>query len=269
MAIENLNRFLHDYFLTHNCHITNNQDGVLQVKLTEEIDKSLMNRPFYWHYMNKMGRQGETSTLTLITNPDKRQEEKGDWIHFGSPRLQQILKNLVEKERYTRLFQSSPTTTKTALYPWLVVNIKISYHGKQKKDEIISLGLHLINGLMFKDMMDLLQDITLKPAIDDYCYTIAPIIKMESGFRRIETVLDDYIHSQTHDWAEESLQTLQEEIALIKHFYTSSQDERTNEQHMQKEIDDIEQRYSPKVTYRVINGGIFYLNDNFNEKNNK
>ncbi|WP_404452996.1 YqhG family protein [Virgibacillus necropolis] len=262
MAIENLNNFLHDYFQAHHCHIQNNKDGVLQVKLTEEIDKELMNRPFYWHYINKMGRQGDTTTLNLITNPDKR-DEKGDWIHFGSPRLQQILRSLVVNERYTRLFQSEQSTTKTALYPWLVVNIKISYQGKQNKDEIISLGLHLIKGLMYKDMMDLLGNVTLKPSIDDYCYTIAPIIKMESGFHRIENVLNDYINNQTHDWADESLQTLKDEITLIEHFYTSSADDETNHEHMQREIDDMKERYTPKVTYKVINGGIFYLTDNF------
>lgn len=262
MAIKNLNTFLADYFTAHHCEILNNRDGVLQVKLTEEIDKTLMNRPFYWHYIKKMGRDGDTTTLNLITNPEK-QEEKGESIHFGSPRLQQILKSIVENERYTKLFQSAPSTTKTALYPWLVINIKIKYQGKQNKDEILSLGLHLIKGLMYKDMMELLQKVTLKPSIDDYCYTIAPIIKMESGFHRIENVLDDYINNQTHDWATESLQTLEEELSLIKHFYTSDMEEDPNEEQMKKEINDMKERYTPKVTYKVINGGIFYLTDEF------
>lgn len=262
MAIENLNAFLHDYFSAHQCQIQSNENGVLHVKLTEEIDKTLMNRPFYWHYMNKMGREGETTTLCLITNPDKR-EEKGDWIHFGSPRLQQILKSVTEKERFTKLFQSDGSITRSPLFPWLVVNIKISYKGKQNRDEIVSLGLHLINGVMYKDMMDLLKNITLKPVIDDYCYTIAPIIKIGSGFHRIENVLDDYINNQTHHWADEALQTLEEEITLIKHFYTDTEDVADDHNHMQSEIDAIKERYTPKVTYNVINGGIFYLKEDF------
>lgn len=262
MAIKNLNAFLTDYFTAHQCDILTNHDGLLQVKLTEEIDKTLMNRPFYWHYIKKIGKEGEPTTLNLITNPDRR-EEKGDWIHFGSPRLQQILKSLVEHERYTKLFQSAPSTTKTALYPWLVVNIKISYQGKQNKDEIFSLGLHLIKGLMYKDMMELLANVTLKPSIDDYCYTIAPIINLTSGFHRIENVLDDYINNQSHEWADESRKTLEEELALIRHFYTSNMEEDPNEEQREKEINDMKQRYTPKVTYQVINGGIFYLTEGF------
>ena len=262
MAIKNLNAFLTDYFTAHHCDILDNHDGVLQVKLTEEIDKTLMNRPFYWHYIKKIGREGDTTTLNLITNPEKR-EEKGDFIHFGSPRLQQILKSLVKNERFTKQFQSAPMTTKTALHPWLVINIKIKYQGKKNKDEILSLGLHLIKGLMYKDMMELLEDVTLKPSIDDYCYTVAPMIKMESGFHRIENVLDDYIHNQTHDWATESLKTLEEELSLITHFYTSDLEEDPNQEQREKEINDMKQRYTPKVTYQVINGGIFYLLDSF------
>lgn len=262
MAIKDLNVFLTNYFTAHHCEILDNRDGVLQVKLTEEIDKTLMNRPFYWHYIKKIGREGDTTTLSLITNPERR-EEKGDWIHFGSPRLQQILKSLVKNERYTKQFQSAPAMTKTPLYPWLVINIKIKYQGKQNKDEIISLGLHLLKGLMYKDMMDLLENVKLKPSIDDYCYTIAPIIKMESGFHRIEAVLDDYINNQTHDWADESLKTLEEELSLIRHFYTSDMEEDPNKEQMEKEINDMKQRYTPKVSYQVINGGIFYLLDDF------
>lgn len=89
MAIRNLDHFLHDYFSAHHCTISSDNDGVLRVKLTEEMDRALMNRPFYWHYIKKMGHPGDPMTLTLITNHSKR-DNKGEWIHFGSPRLQQI-----------------------------------------------------------------------------------------------------------------------------------------------------------------------------------
>ena len=90
MAITNLNQFLQDYFVSHRCKILENNDGILKIQLTEEMDQALMNRPFYWHYIKKIGQQGEPMDLTLITNPNKK-DVKGEWIHFGSPRLQQII----------------------------------------------------------------------------------------------------------------------------------------------------------------------------------
>lgn len=262
MAIRDLHEFLESYFTTNHCEFVHNNDGVLTVQLTEEMDRALMNRPFYWHYIKKMGNSGDPMQLTLITNPDKR-DGKGEWIHFGSPRLQQILNKLRLEETYTKLFERIDANQKTALFPWLVMNIKISYQGKQKRDEIFSIGLHLVNGSMKTDMMELLQEKSLQMTISDYCYTISPIIRLKSGFTRIESVLESYIHNQTHDWADESLKTMDEEIKLLKHFYSGKDDEQTKQQEMNKEIGEIRERYDPSVSFKVINGGIFYLAENW------
>ncbi|MFD1038468.1 YqhG family protein [Virgibacillus byunsanensis] len=263
MAIKNLDAFLHTYFTSHHCKVNNSEDGVLHVKLTEEMDRALMNRPFYWHYIKKMGQNGDPMHLTLITNPNKR-DGKGDWVHFGSPRLQQIINHLKENEKFTMLFQQIKTDKNTALYPWLVMNIKISYKGKQKKDEIISIGLHLINGMMKLEMMDILQKIPLQMTISDYCYTISPLIKIKSGFIRIESVIENYINNQPHEWADASFKTLKEEIDLLKHFYQGITEIEDLEQQMDNEIENMKKRYTPSISMEVINGGIFYLSENIN-----
>jgi hypothetical protein len=255
MAI-NLNSFLEDYFTAHHCEILSNQDGVLKVQLNEKMDRALMNRPFYWHYIKKMGREGDPMPLTLITNQDSL-EEQGERIHFGSPRLQQILNHLKEHERYTRLFEVVHANENTALHPWLVVNIKISYIGKLKKDEVFSIGLNLINGIMKTEMMDSLLDKDFQAQISDYCYTITPLIKLKSGYNRIFSVINQYIHDTEHEWAKESLQELETEVDLLKHFYEGDRDEDLDQ--MERELQDLNERYKPKIQLKVINGGIFYL----------
>ncbi|TFJ93687.1 YqhG family protein [Lentibacillus salicampi] len=256
MAINHLHAFLESYFSAHHCELLHDTNGVLTVQLTEEMDRALMNRPFYWHYIKKMGHPGDPKQLTLITDPEKR-DGKHEWIHYGSPRVHQIISHLHTNEKYTKLFEHVDTDHKTALFPWLVTNIKISYQGKQKMDEMISIGLHLVNGIMKLEMMDELQHKTIKNTIPDYCYTISPMIKLHSGFKRIEKVLENYVLDQNHEWAEASRQTMEEEINLLRHFYKGE----TAEQDMKKEIDEIKKRYSPYITFKVINGGIFYLKD--------
>jgi hypothetical protein len=258
MAIHDLNAFLSNYFTAHHCEILSNHDGLLRIRLTEEMDRALMNRPFYWHYVKKMGQQGEPMQLTLNTNPAKN-NLKAEWIHFGSPRLQQIINHLRTNEKYTKLFQSVNTTVNTPLYPWLVVNLKISYQGQHKRDELFSIGLHLVNGMMKVEMMEILNTLSLRPAIPDYCYTISPLIKLKSGYKRIETVIDQYIENQTHEWAQESFKLLDEELALLEHFYDTTIDE--EQQQMEKEKKEIQDRYHPMVSYEVINGGLFYLRE--------
>lgn len=256
MTITNLNRFLHHFFTSHHCPIIENRNGILKVQLTEEMDMALMNRPFYWHYVNKMGQKGNPMQLTLITNPDKR-EEKGEWIHYGSPRLHQLLNHLKDNERFTKLYQKMEVTKNIPLYPWLVLNIKISYQGKQKKDEILSIGLQLVNGNMRMEMMDYLKRIPLQMTISDYCYTISPIIMLRSGFLRIEKVILNYLEAQDYTWAQESLQTLEDERKILKYFFEGNNDE----QEMEKEEEEIIKRYQPIISYKIINGGIFYLNN--------
>jgi hypothetical protein len=106
-------------------------------------------------------------------------------------------------------------------------------------------------------MMEILYNIPLNTTISDFCYTISPLIKLNSGFKRILAVIEDYIENQTHDWAHESLVTLKEEIQMVEHFYENNQDE----EQMEKEITDLTNRYTPSISYRIINGGVIYLTE--------
>ncbi|GAB3052061.1 YqhG family protein [Virgibacillus ainsalahensis] len=257
MAITNLHAFLQDYFRAHHCELLKIEDGMFTIQLTEDMDRALMNRPFYWHYVKKTGHEGMPMQLTLISNPDKR-GEKGEWVHFGSPRLQQILEHLKQQEKHTKLFQKVQTSANTPLYPWLVINIKISYTGKQKRDEIFSIGLHLVNGMMKLEMMEKLKQLPLQMKISDYCYTISPMIKLNSGYLRIQSVIDNYIENQTHEWADQSIIELEEEIEMLHYFYAQE----SNKEQIDKELNEIKERYEPSITYKIINGGIFYLTAN-------
>lgn len=255
MAITNINTFLRDYFQLNECPILQEQNGVLTVQLTEKMDKRLMNRPFYWQYVKSIGKHGEPMKLTLITNPVNR-HSKGEWVHFGSPRYVQILNHLKEEHRFTKLYQRDfVQEEKTELHPWLILNQKISYIGRQKRDELFSLGLNLINGQMKTNMMTFLDALTLQPSIPDFSYTISPLIKLKSGYLRVQSVLYDYVTQQKHPWAVEARAKMEEDVDLAKHFF---HDEADHAQ-LDKEISEIRNRYEPRICIQTINGGLFYL----------
>src|SRR5690625_7643897 len=98
----------------------------------------------------------------------KKKHENDEWIHICSPNLQQIMNNLKKTSKYTKLFQVVDTKVNTPLYPWLVINLKITYAGKQQKEEIFSIGLNLVNGMMVEDMMAKLDRLALQQSISDY-----------------------------------------------------------------------------------------------------
>lgn len=249
-----------DFFSAYQCKFLKKENGVIQVELTEELDRVLMNRPFYWHYIQSLGQKGEPMTLTLITNPEKR-EQKGEWIDIGSPRLQQIFNHVTQQEKYTLLFQEVNADKNTPLYPWLLVNFKVSYRGRQKKEEIISLGIQLVTGKVVVNMMDELNKLNLKQQISNFCYTITPIITLASGYKRIEKIIQHYVENQPKEWVDEAIKTRDEEIALLKQFY---KDDLENEI-VKKELEEIHNRYTPEITIDVTSGGLIYLLQQFPE----
>lgn len=257
MSVDFIHHYLKTFFKENDCDV-NMSDGKLVVGLSEDMDKALMNRPFYWKYMETMNQKGVPMKLTLLTDKEKR-EEKGEWITYGSPRLQQIGQYLRNQAQFTRLFQVKDTQIQTMLQPWLVVNYCVRYQGKQTKEKIFSIGLHLINGTIVSGMMEKLHQIELNEVISNHCYTISPIIKPGSGFLRIEKYIDAIIEKDEHQWAVDSHEQLQAEVEMIHYFYQ----EKEVEEEIQQEINAAKKRFSPRITHEVISGGLFYLDENF------
>lgn len=249
--------FLETFFRENNCHV-DSMEGKLVVGLTEEMDKALMNRPFYWNYMETMNQKGKPMKLTFLTKNENRDEE-GEWVTFGSPRLHQVAKHLKGQSQYTRLFQVMHTHEQTMLHPWLVLNYCVRYEGKQIKEKLFSIGLHLIKGTIVHDMMENLQQIELDEVISNHCYTISPIIKPSSGINRIEKYIDDFIENDDHTWAVKAHQRLQRELDLIQHFYEHTSDK----QEKKREEIAAQKRFTPKITHEIISGGLFYLDTRF------
>lgn len=253
-----MNVFLKDFFSVMDCKVTEEPVGMLKINLTEKMDKAFMNRPFYWQYMKSTGQIGKPMTWTLITNPNLR-EEKGEWIHFGTERWHQIQQFLSNLANFTLLFEQLNPTANTMLQPWLLLNCRIIYEGKQIKEEFFSFGINLIEGKMFGNMMEMLEKTSLAQTISDRCYTISPIIKIESGMKRIESFLDKHVEEQDHTWAVESYQLLEEELAMLHHFYLDAEDSSGKED----EARSLKNRLAPVITYEFMQGGLLYLQRNF------
>lgn len=104
MQQNEIHNYLYNFFEANNCEILERSPHLLDVQLTIEMDKLLMNRPFYWHYLEKTGGVPNPMRLTLITNPEN-EENDGELIHYGSPRLHQIFETTKELGSYIRLYE--------------------------------------------------------------------------------------------------------------------------------------------------------------------
>jgi hypothetical protein len=255
-----IHNFLIRYFQANECEITENGPGYLIVQLTVELDKELMNRPFYWHYLEKTGGIPNPMKLTFITNPQIAPENlKGETIHFGSPRLHQIFQSTKKLSSYIRLYENHKhNNQQTPLMPWLCMNVKISYQCDRKRDIYKSIGLQLINGQMVEDFHDRLQNVQLTPKIPDYSFTLSPLVKPRSGMSRIENYLKSLIEQDDHSWADEARNRWEQDLRLLHHFYEDVEEENES---FETEKKALKEQYEPKIKISFINGGLFYLTD--------
>lgn len=255
-----IHNFLLRYFQANECEITENGPGYLTVQLSIELDKELMNRPFYWHYLEKTGGAPNPMKLTFITNPQLAPENlKGETIHFGSPRLHQIFQSTKKLASYIRLYENHRNNNQqTPLMPWLCMNVKISYQCDRKRDIYKSIGLQLINGQMIEGFHERLQNVQLTPKIPDYSFTLSPLVKPKSGMSRIENYLKAMIEEDNHSWAEDARNRWEQDLRLLHHFYEDAQEENESYETEKKALQD---QYEPKINISFINGGLFYLTD--------
>ncbi|EIT84503.1 hypothetical protein A374_15297 [Fictibacillus macauensis ZFHKF-1] len=261
MQQHEIHDFLERYFEANDCEVLERRPASMKIKLSIEIDKLLMNRPFYWHYLEKTGGTPQPMTLSLATG-----QQAGDgteeFIHFGSPRLHQIFASTQKLGSFIRMYEKVEhhNGSNIALHPWLCVNMKTSYMCDQKKDRITSHGIHLINGTILDQFHERLQQRPLSRSIPDYCYTLSPFIKPMSGLKRIESLIEEQISCDDHTWADDARRRWQEDQELLDRFY---EDQAQKPECYEVEKEALRTQYEPRIEVTCINGGLFYLSDSF------
>lgn len=260
MQQHEIHHFLERYFESNDCTITERNHSYMKIQLTVELDKLLMNRPFYWHYLEKTGGTPNPMTLTLVTGQQAPAEGNGEFIHFGSPRLHQIFDTTKKLGSFIRMYENinQHTGHNIALNPWLCVNLKTSYQCDRKKDQISSYGIHLITGRIVEGFHDRLNGLALTRKIPDFCYTLSPLIRPVSGLKRIEALVEQQIWEDDHSWAKDAEARWREDEELLDRFY---EDEDEKPEYYQVEKEALRTQYEPKITVDIINGGLFYLSD--------
>lgn len=260
-----LQREIHDllfkYFKANGGEIIENTPSYLTVQLSIELDKALMNRPFYWHYLEKTGGVPNPATLTLITDPNNVPDNiKGEIMHFGSPRLHQIFESTKKLSSFIRLYENriGHFHAQTPLHPWLSANIKVSFVSDRKKDVLFSLGLHLLTGKIIDNFHQKMMNYSLTPKIPDFSFTLSPIIMPKSGVSRLDRYVRLQLADEDHAWAERAHTKWAEDVALLEHFYADLE-EKGESYLLEKEA--LKQQYEPNINISVINGGMFYLSE--------
>lgn len=262
MRQQEVHQFLLRFFEANHCPITEHGPGFMTVQLTVEMDKQIMNRPFYWHWREKTGGEPNPMKITFITDKETAPEDMdGEFIYFGAPRLFQIFQAVKQNGRFTRIYEKIVSAgARVPLQPWLGLNVVISYQSDMKKDRLLSLGLHLVSGTIVEGFQQKLAPLPMTSQISDYCFTISPMIKPESGIKRMEHYLKDAAAKEPSDWADSAIARWKKDLRLLDQFYEQTE-EKPEEYHLEKHA--LKALYQPKIHIQIENGGLFFLQSNF------
>ncbi|MFB4160542.1 YqhG family protein [Geomicrobium sp. JSM 1781026] len=232
----------------------------IEIQLNRDLDEELMNRPFYWHYLEKTGRTPEPMKMRLTT--DMNSTSGYEKVHFGSPRLHQIFQSAGKKGAHTRLYEQTNQGTNTPLYPWLGLNVRISYTCHRRRDDLRSFGVQLISGETVDGFMDTLREKKLVNSIPELSFKMAGLVQPTSAVRRIKQYLLGDISNRKHEWADEATKRMNEDLILLDRFY--EEEEVREDYDLEKKA--IKEQYQPAIELSFINGGIFYLQNDTQKK---
>ncbi len=251
--------FLERYFEANDSPIFEKNQGYLNIQLSIELDKLLMNRPFYWHYLEKTGGTPQPMKVTFVTDQAQAPDTvRGEPIHFGSPRLRQLFVSTRTLGGYIRMYEQVGATGQKSipLQPWFCLNVKISFQCDRKKDVLLSLGLNLIHGQIVQQFYQKLNKKELTPRIPDFCFTLSPLITVKSGYIRLQKMVQLYAEKEDDSWARAAIDRMKADLALLERFY-EDQEEKPESYHLEKQA--LKEQYEPHIHVSVINGGMFYL----------
>ncbi|GAA0350695.1 YqhG family protein [Bacillus horti] len=288
MNQQQLYNYVEAFLHSMDCQIINQDQTYLTTQLTPEVDKQIMNRPYYWMFVERTGATPQPAQLTFVFDNDHVPDEvRGELLKFGCWRLHQIFDSAKQNGQFIRLYEEvSKANLTQGLMPWLLINYKISFISDQKKDIFYPLGFNLVTGQMMTEFEGVLGQYRLTPKIPDYHFTFRPIFSLASSIQHIEKHIQEFLHHQDTTWATQANQRLDEEIDLIKSFYfpnsrnlkqqptdffgklkqnkrpdqleTEKEEEYSREALLNKRLAEVEQ-YRPRIEVNPINVGLVYL----------
>lgn len=257
MYPQQIHSYLQQFFQKNECPILSASEHYLIVQLTIEMDKKMMNRPFYWQYIESTGDTPAPAQLTLITNKNALTERMtGEVIHVGSPRLAQIISLIEEMGAFVKMYERGTPQVETILTPWIIINYKVAYYSHRTKEQVFSLGMNLMTGEVLKSFQESLATRALQSTMPQHTFCLPYTIRPQNAIERLDELVEGVVRKEDHTWAEEAKEKWEKEKLVLAYFYEGIDDK---PEHYTIEHEALAEQYEAKIKIDVINGGLFYL----------
>ena len=71
MYPQQVHSYLQQFFTENDCYILGESAHYMTVQLTIDMDKRIMNRPFYWQYVEATDGEPNPAQITFITDQNR------------------------------------------------------------------------------------------------------------------------------------------------------------------------------------------------------
>ncbi|UOF90131.1 YqhG family protein [Fodinisporobacter ferrooxydans] len=142
------------YFEAVGASIYREEPQYLQVELPRDVDKELIERPFFWKWAEAMGQHVEPTILHLIFSPDKKPQDAArlHYVGLGSQQLLKIFQSAKKRGRIVRLFETGKKSGSGSYIPYLIATIKISYLSDRRRDIFTCDAVEMQSGVILTDV---------------------------------------------------------------------------------------------------------------------
>ncbi|MFY0519984.1 YqhG family protein [Lysinibacillus sp. UGB7] len=258
MFPQQVHSYLRQFFMENDCNILGGDDDYLTVQLTIDMDKRIMNRPFYWQYLEATNGEPNPAQVTFITDHTALTGNvRGEIVNFGSPRLNQLFQATRELGNFVQMFEKvDAASEQIMLTPWLGVNYKVSYCCDRTKEMLYSCGMNLMTGMILEDFHEALSKMELDAIQSENVFHVQYIIKPIRALQRLDAAIEAIIQQDNHDWAVQAKKRWQRDQRVLDYFY---EDVEQKPECYEIEKKALEEQYDAKIKVEIINGGLFYM----------
>lgn len=287
--------YVNTFLQAMECHIITASDGHIEVRLSEQADKDLVNRPYYWSYVEQLGIEPQPVTLSLIFNSELVPADvRGEHVTFGSPRLQQIFHSARRHGQFVRLYENVPLSLSSPrgsrpYTPWLAITYKIEWLCEQSRSEVHSLGIQLIDGTIENNFYhQQLAPRKWTPRLPNHRFVTRAKLSLPDAIAQLEFYLQGYLDTHDDAWAQKARARMEEELARLALYYeevghkrkeadtstnplqvarneqpndrrvTRTESATIDEEYAQR-VREAKWQYEPRIDITTVNAGLFYL----------
>ena len=263
-----LRAFVTRYLNAMDCHVVESSAGHVRTQLSERADRDLVNRPFYWSYVEKLGIEPQPVTLSFVFEPEKTPTDiKGEHIAPGSPRLLQLFRSAQKHGQFVRLYEDVAINLQNPrgsrpYTPWLGINYKIEWISDQLRNEIHSLGIHLLDGTIQDKFYETLMTRRWTPKLPSHRFVTKANLTITDAVNQLEFYIQGYLEQLDDTWAIEAEERMQGELERLAEYYKKTPS-RTDDEEFQTEYErrvwETKWQYQPRVEVSVVGAGLFYM----------